>query len=203
MPALITAIPNLLVAFDEQLGDDFSQPALLLMFLDGDDNGELGLGVKPLAPGQHPLSELLGFVAPADCLAIGTICHGWATQRLCTRPSTASDRQRLRALHVICRDGGEVGGLHLEGGVLQLRADAIGTVPDALRRTLGLPTPPPEKPPPAGYLSWDAARWDVVTGKVELPDLDATGAAWMDDGMFARWVAGTAWANCQWRGGRA
>lgn len=194
MPALITAIPNLLVAFDEGFGDDFSLPAVLLMFLDG---VEPGLAFKTLEPGQHPLTELLGFVAPADCLAIGTICHGWATHRLDTRPSTAPDRKRLRALHVICRDGGEVGGLHLAGEELQLRAAAVGTVPDALRRTLGLPTPPPETAPPEGYAGWESARWDVVTGAVKLRDLDATGAAWMDDGMFARWVAGTPWPNCQ------
>lgn len=197
MPALITAIPNLLVAFDEDLGDDFSQPAVLLMFLEADDNREFGFGVKPLAPGQHPLTELLGFVAPDDCLAIGTICHGWATQRLDSRPSTAPDRRRLRALHVICRDGGEVGGLHLDGGELELRADAIGMVPDALRRTLALPTPPPDGAPPDGYATWAEARWAVVTGELEAPDLDASTAAWMDDGMFARWFVGSPWPNCQ------
>ena len=208
MSTLTTAIPNLLVALDDEFGGDFSRPAMLLMFLD-----DFGLGTKVLAPGQHPLDELLGFVAPDDCFAIGAICHGWATQLADTRPSRASDRRRLRALHVVCRDGRVIGGLHLIDQELALRDDAVGIVPDALRRTLGLATPPPEVSaaelsaadwldavaedvtavdnPPEPYTTWDEPRWEVITRKRLVADLTATVAAWMDEGIFARWMAAT------------
>lgn len=44
---------------------------------------------------------------------------------------------------------------------------------------------PPPVPPGDG---WAALRWAAVTGDLPVPDLGPTIAAWMDDGMFARWV---------------
>jgi hypothetical protein len=212
MPALTTALPNLIVAFDDALGDDFSQPAKLLMFLDVDGKA-FDLGVKELPAGMHPLEELLGFVAPEDCLAIGAIAHGWASRDVTTRPSRAGDRVRMRAAHVVCRNGTEVGGFRRAGGELELQPATVGMVPDALRRTLGLATPAAEHPPtelsaaewldailddiaaadapPEPLRSWDEARWQVVTRERAVAGVSPTAAAWMDAGMFARWMVPT------------
>jgi hypothetical protein len=206
---LAAAIPSLLRALDDELGEDFSQPARLLM-LEADDRG-VTFGFKELPPGRHPLDELMGFVAPDEWAAIGAICHGWATRDLGTRPSRAADRVRVRSAHVVTRDGTEVGGFRLCGEQLVLQELVVGMVPDVLRRCLGLPTPPPDFPaaelsaadwldaladepaaaPPVAYASWEAARWDVVTGRRRVPDLSASLAAWMDAGVFARWMAAT------------
>lgn len=182
-----TAIPHLLEAVDLAMGDDFSQPARLLRFEDEDDRG-VTLGIKELEPGQHPLDALLGFVAPDAWSALGTVCHGWASRNLDTRPSRASDRVRVRSLHMVARDGLEIGGLRLEGGGLSLQELVVGTVPDALRRCLGLATPPPPGPPAGLYATWEELRWAVITGVDTVTDVTPTLATWMDAGMFARWV---------------
>lgn len=44
--------------------------------------------------------------------------------------------------------------------------------------------PPPE---PIG-VTWGDLRWAAVDGAVPVADLSPSTAAWMDDGMFARWV---------------
>jgi hypothetical protein len=129
------------------------------------------------------------------------------------RPSKASDRARIRGVHVACRDGSEVGGFRIAGTELCLQEQAIGMIPDALRRAVGLPTPPPESrpeeltaadwldavaegrasadDPPEPPASWEDIRWAVITGRRIVPGLSATDAAWMDTGMFARWMSGT------------
>jgi hypothetical protein len=206
---LAAAIPALLRALDDEMGDDFSQPARLLMFEVDDDS--VTFGIKELAAGQHPLDELLGFVAPDEWAAFGTVCHGWASRDIGRRPSTASDRVRVRSAHVIVRDGTEVGGLHICGGTLDLQEMVVGMVPDALRRCLDLPTPPADfpaielsaadwldavadnaaAPPPIPYANWEDARWEVIAGRRVVQGLSPTIAAWMDAGMFARWMAAT------------
>lgn len=205
------AIENLVRAFDEGLGEDMSGPAHLLRFEVREDG--VDFGVKALAAGQHPLDELLGLVAPDEWHALGTVSHGWATKFTNQRPSRAADRERIRAVHVCGRDGTEVGGYRMATGELELQdTPAVGTIPDALRRAVGLPTPPPEFPPaevtaadwldavadnaalvrepPVPYSDWEDVRWDVITRK-RIGNMTATDAAWMDTGMFARWMAAT------------
>jgi hypothetical protein len=206
---LAAGIPNLLQSFDEGLGDDFSHPAMLLS-LEADDDG-VTVSTRQLAPGQHPLDELLGLVAPDEWDAIGTICHGWASRYLSQRPSRAPDRFRVRSFHVVGRDGVEVGAFRADGGRFSFEEATVGTVPDALRRCLNLPTPSPESSPaelaaadwldaladdataeppmPAG--TWEELRWQVIARTRIVPNLTPTLAAWMDEGMFARWMAGT------------
>jgi hypothetical protein len=191
---LAAALPGLLAAFDGELGDDLSHPALLLMFLDPGDGDGFELAVKQLPPGRHPLSELFGFVVPDNCNAIGAITHGWGSRESFDtggRPSQASDRFRIRAVHVVCRNGDEVSGFRREGEQLEFHRGGQGMVPDALKRAIGLPTSPPDFGPPPPYATWSDARWAVVTGAWHLPDLSPTDAAWMDDGIFARWVGGS------------
>jgi len=209
---LATAIPNLLLALDESLGDDLSLPALLLMFEPND--GGLSFGTKQLPAGMHPLDELMGFVAPDSWAALGTVCHGWGSRDMTQRPSKAPDRVRLRAVHVVCRSGDEVGGFRFAGDALELQPASVGMVPDALRRALGLPTTPPDfpaaelmaadwmdtvadralnvkKPPNVDAVTWDDIRWQVVTGERTVNGLTPTLAGWMDEGIFARWMRPT------------
>jgi hypothetical protein len=208
---LAVAIPNLLRALDDEMGADFSQPARVLMF-EADDAG-VTFGIKELAAGQHPLEELLGFVAPDEWCALGTVCHGWASAELTARPSQAADRFRIRSVHVVSRDGSEIGGFRRDGASLALQETVIGMVPDALRRCLGLSTPAADFPaaelnaadwldaiaddpaailtPPRPYADWDQARWEVITRAREVPNLSPTLATWMDAGIFARWIAAT------------
>jgi hypothetical protein len=208
---LAAAIPTLIEALDAEMGDDFSQPSRLLMF--EADESSVTFGIKELAAGQHPLDELLGFAAPEEWAALGTVCHGWASRDLTGRPSTASDRFRIRSVHVVARDGTELGGFRTAGEPLTLQGHVMGMVPDALRRSLGLGTPPADIPaahltaadwldlvvedpraartPPTPYGDWEDARWDVVTGQRRVSDLTPTMAAWMDAGMFARWMTPT------------
>ena len=206
------AIPNLVRGFDEGLGDDFSGPAHLLRFEVTEEGVDFGF--LTLKPGQHPLDVLIGFVAPEEWAAFGAVSHGWATQTgTAIRPSLARDRVRIRGIHVASRDGTEVGGFRLAGDELRLQEQAIGMIPDALRRAVGLATPPPEHPPaeltaadwldavadgrasaedpPAPPTSWEDIRWAVITGRRVVPELSAIDAAWMDTGMFARWMTST------------
>ncbi|MBA3653459.1 MAG: hypothetical protein H0W70_04625 [Actinobacteria bacterium] len=211
-PQLHAAVTNLVLAVDEALGDDLSQPARLLMF-EPDDNG-LTFGVKELPRCQHPLEVLMGFVAPDEWAALGAVCHGWATRQLTVRPSNAEDRVRIRSIHVSARDGGEIGGYRQAGSPFELApGPAEGMVPDALRRALGLPTAPASIPtaelagadwldailddasavarPPEPVPDWDDVRWEVITGRRVVGDLSPTVATWMDAGMVARWLGPT------------
>jgi hypothetical protein len=202
---LVAGVTNILFALDDELGDDFSQPARLLYIEPKPDGEKVEVGVKVLPPGMHPLDELVGFAAPDTWWALGVVSHGWAT-RMGQRT-----RSRIRAVHAVTRDAGEVGGFRFAAGRLELQETAIGSIPDALRRAMGLPSDPPtfpvaeliaaewldaladgtasvDDPLPVLPPSWDAVRWEVITGARRLPDISATVAAWMDEGMFARWA---------------
>jgi hypothetical protein len=210
---LAEIITRVMTSLDEAMGDDFSSPAQLVHFARTD--GRVDLGMKNLPAGQHPVDALLGFVAPEEWDAFGALAHGWASAPGAARPSRAPDRRRVRTFHVCARDGAEVGGLHLRGAVLDVRVggDALGMIPDATRRCVGLPTPPPESPvaeltaaewladiadnrgrlalPPEPYASWGDARWDVIARTRIVPGLTPMHAAWMDDGIFCRFVRST------------
>jgi hypothetical protein len=118
----------------------------------------------------------------------------------------------VRVVTVVDRSGAERATVGMEDGTV-LDDPGEGVVLDALRRALGLPTPPPPLPLAAFLddlwlrelassprrLSWTEAAalrpapvgtWSVLRA-CGWPGVDVDLAAWMDDGMFARWVAGT------------
>jgi hypothetical protein len=136
---------------------------------------------------------------------------------------------RIRTTAIISRaDGIIVSGIRKAGEDYEAMPDGecVGTTPDALRRAMGLPTPPPEVPVAhwvalmlfrliAGdggahrRVGWSQLRpkletyevlghdgtWEVLrnlAAKRAMPELDVSQevAAWMDDGMFSRWVLG-------------
>lgn len=114
--------------------------------------------------GGHPLDLLLGLVAPPHWAALGVCCSGQAhgvdvagttgpdvtppgrdvTARF-SRRSTAetSDATAVRITMLIDRAGTTAGLLRRGGDVTPLPGNPEGTVADACRRALGLPTAPP------------------------------------------------------------
>ena len=196
---------------------------------------------------------LIGWTAPPECAAVGMVATGHA------RPlsegleslSLGHAGAQIRMCCIVGRSG-EVGWtLEGDGGRTWAEAPSEGKMLDALKRCLGLPTPPPEVPAAeihaAAWLSSvlehaikspKRLTWSDVTGlhplarllKGDLPasyqgDRSHTGdlddlvriaanawswreihsqacdgnldalidrslAAWMDEGMFARWLMG-------------
>jgi hypothetical protein len=127
----------------------------------GDDAFELGF--RELEEGQHPLDLLLGFVAPAEWSAFGVVCFGWAAPAVGfdearhtaeLRPSLHPDRCRVRVVTLLDRDGTEWATATLDDGTV-VDEPGEGTVGDALRRCLRLPT----APPPVGTAELFAALW--------------------------------------------
>jgi hypothetical protein len=222
---------------------------------DGDEPA-FAFGFRTLDEGQHPLDVLVGFRAPAAWVGLGVICFGWASpvadddldaaRHTITgrRPSQHPERRRVRVTTLVDRDGEERATATLEDGTV-VDEPGTGTVTDALRRALGVPTAPPPvgtaelfaavwladlaagrrartwaeaalrhpsmrlladrfpRPQPEELIgcgrslhrtmTWERLRQRAADGRVDLdvPGIDASVAAWMDDGMFARWVLGT------------
>lgn len=220
----------------------------------GGDQPGLAFGFRVLDAGQHPLDVLLGFTAPAAWAGLGVICFGWASPiahdqldaaRHTTsgpRPSQHPERMRVRVTTLVDRTGEERATATLEDGTV-VDEPGSGTVTDALRRALDVPTAPapvgtaelfaalwladlaqagrPQSWPEAALrhpamqmlagrfpspqpeeligcgrslhrtMTWERLRQRAADGRIDLDvGIDAPLAAWMDEGMFARWVLG-------------
>ena len=164
------------------------------IFMVDDDS----LGVRPLPAGDHPLNHLLGFTAPAEWKVLGVVCFGWAAPPAPLAPSANPERRRARIVTAVDRSGAESSTTTLDDGTV-IDDPGEGTVNDALRRCLGLDTPPPERAISRHVglrTSWRELRLRVAAGEsVSWVDVPADVAAWMDDGMFARWVGGNVWTE--------
>ena len=140
-------------------GDDHH---LLVHVLRGDPTDEaLDLGVLPLERGTHPFTALAGFRAPPDWSVFGIRAVG--TARDLDEPGGAG--RRCATTLLLDRDGREVALLRTGEEVRLLPGPMDGTIPDACRRALGLPTAPPP--------SSSAGLWTVLW-------LDRVLAAWSD-----------------------
>ncbi len=131
----------------------------------GDDEVDgIAFGFRMLGAGQHPLDLLLGFVAPPSWSALGVICFGWAApagsvdaaRHTSTgdRPSRHPERRRVRVTTIVDRHGTERATAALDDGTV-VDEPGTGTVTDALRRCLRLPT----APPPVASSELFAAQW--------------------------------------------
>lgn len=227
------------------------QPHRLVSIEPTDDDLGADVAFHVLEEGQHPLDLLLGFDAPASWSALGVVCFGWAAPAVGldadrhtsdVRPSRHPERCRVRVVTLVDRAGREWATATMEDGTV-VDEPGAGTVTDALRRCLKLPTAPPpvgtaelfaalwlgdlaatgrsqswaevalrhpamqllgrdgHRPQPeeligAGRalhraLTWERLRSRAATGRLDAGvELDPAVAAWMDDGMFARWVLG-------------
>ena len=186
---------------------------------DDDHDGAVDLRVRELRDGAHPVDELLGFRAPVSWTAMGAVTYGWAapfdapvnTPGGVMRPSAHPERCRARVTSIVDRTGREAVTTALDDGRV-IDDPGVGVLGDVLRRCLGAPTAPP--PPLRDLLDvlWvealladvdEVRRWDdalalrpPLTTWTHLRRVarDAPGfgalAAWMDDGMFARWLLG-------------
>ena len=143
--------------------DGWHQPHRLVSIESDPDTFEMSFGFRTLEPGDHPLDLLLGFVAPKAWTGLGVICFGWAAPATDVdlargtagaRPSHHPDRRRVRVITLLDRRGREQATATLDDGTV-VDEPGSGTVSDALRRCLSLPTPPP----PVGPAELFAALW--------------------------------------------
>ncbi|HEX7166333.1 MAG TPA: hypothetical protein VF230_05060 [Acidimicrobiales bacterium] len=180
---------------------------------------EFELGMLDLPYGSHPISELLGFVAPPSWEAIGLVTYGWGAPADRVRPSEHPERRRVRLVTLVDRDGREAATASFDDGTV-IDESPEGVLTDVLRRCLRVPTAPP--PPHAvlvdsiwvenvlrdakrsgrGRMTWarvaslrraDAlpSSWaETRAAAVVASPFWADVGPWMDDGMFARWVLG-------------
>lgn len=117
---------------------------------------------------REPRDALLGFTAPSEIWALGTIGSGWvaplesaddlARGRARQRPSAHPDACRMRMISITTRDGLTVGRLTIADGrqheqITDRPDDDVGVVAESVRRALGLPTAPPSFPPRELFLS--------------------------------------------------
>lgn len=102
---------------------------------------ELQVGVKELN-GEHPLTELMGFVAPSDWWALGVIATGWMAPLDGGRPSAHPDAVRTAQVILVTRNGNIVSHVRAADGESFDDPPSYGRTLDALQRALGLPTPP-------------------------------------------------------------
>ncbi|HEX5367451.1 MAG TPA: hypothetical protein VFW63_12410 [Acidimicrobiales bacterium] len=109
-----------------------------------------GLVWAPLGP-CHPYAALQGGVAPPHWQALGVCAEAWATG------ATGTDDAVVTLL--IGRDGCSACLLRRDRAVTSLPGRPDGTVADACRRALGLPTAPPPGP---SLLLWTSCWLDRV-----------------------------------------
>jgi hypothetical protein len=114
--------------------------------------------------GAHPLDLLLGFVAPAHWRAVGVTCSG-VSHRL---DGTPSDPGPVIVTTLVDRSGDVASVIRQSGEVTVMPDPLEGTVADACRRALGLPTAPP---PPSTLGLWTLSWLD------RLVDLAGRGPA--------------------------
>ena len=233
-PGSVVELLSFLVRqIDEDLesGRSSIQPPALLR-LDGADVacavGGVDLHAKPFE--GHPAEVLAGFTAPPEWFGVGVLLTGWKHDLTGQR-----EKERARITTIVCRDGAAVDAVRTEAdGLRMMEGEAVGRVPDTLRRVLGLPTAPPA---PGDLDEWMAKCWlQIVLTQTKRgkrapklrwrevaalhPAIDTVGAdpadlavvapdlaskmtwerfrrihaedgddlaAWMDEGMFARW----------------
>lgn len=91
--------------------------------------------------GEHPFDALLGFVAPDDWEVFGVIAPGWGTYYAGPKKG---ERRRMRAIHVVSRQGEEASLLHFTGEAATVADDGRvpGRVADCIRRSMNVPTAP-------------------------------------------------------------
>lgn len=155
-PAGAPALAALVAAADAELAglpalaalaDDAARGALL--HVDGDAPPHRRLRWRPL-DGAHPLDALMGFTAPSQWLALGVSSTGKA-RRLADAAGVSRDPageshtepERVRITLLLDRSGDAAALMRLGDEVVPLPGRPEGTVADACRRALGLPTHPP------------------------------------------------------------
>ncbi len=108
------------------------------------DCDTIELALHPLW-GPEPVGDLFGFVAPPTWLAFGVVASGTARALAGASPSPGADQAVLVGFLVSRR--GQCAHLTWSAGALGRSSQAPGgRIPDACRRSLGLPTDDPQAP---------------------------------------------------------
>ena len=144
-PITLEHLENLVVAVDTAVEDRGWNEGPLLLKIDNIGSDGLDFGMKEID--GHPLNTLLGFTAPDEWAAIGVSAEGWAASLDSpVRPSQSKGRMRMRTTVLVSRDGIVASGMRLAGEELKQMGEGEGTVLDALKRAIGVPTAPPAVP---------------------------------------------------------
>lgn len=144
---LLDALANVI---DGTARDD---PGHLLVHVVEDDH-DLVLGCLPIPLEVHPFTEMAGLTAPAEWSAIGLRAHGTAHHLDGDRRS-----ERITTTYLLHRSGDERSLLRTGDDLTVLTGPAAGTLPDACRRVLGLPTAPA---PRTTVLLWTVVWLDRI-----------------------------------------
>lgn len=113
---------------------------------------DVALGLLPIPRSEHPMSVLAGFTAPDDWAAVGVRARGTAHH---LDGDDASES--ARATFLVHRNGASHSMLRVGDDVTHVAVPVEGTLPDACRRVLGLPTAPA---PARSTLLWTAVWLD-------------------------------------------
>jgi hypothetical protein len=132
-----------------------AEPGHVLVHLEGPVHPEVTLALKRVDREIHPFEVLAGFTAPDDWAAFGVRARGTA------RPLDAADAppRPMAATFLVDRAGEEASVLRIGEVVTEPPGPAVGTVPDLVRRVLGLPTPPA---PASTAILWTSMWLDRV-----------------------------------------
>lgn len=142
-PAPVPSPTATLLARAAELVDQLPQPATPVLVGLVPAGADPAFELRPLE--GHPVDELLGFHAPAHWSAVGVAARGTA-RRLDPDDGTDGPGGPVRVVHLVARDGTARTRVVAPGGaVLTTETPAAGPVDDVCRRSLVLPTPPPER----------------------------------------------------------
>ncbi len=125
----------------------------LLVHVLGAPGDDVELGIGPFDTATHPFWQVAGLTAPDHWWAFGVRARGQA--RFLDEPDRPPER--LATTFLVSRTGEEVSLLRSGEAVSVVPGPAAGTIPDACRRVLGLPTPPA---PPTTAVLWTTVWLD-------------------------------------------
>jgi hypothetical protein len=141
--ARLDAIVDVLDAAGDN--DGFGFQSMLVHVVDlHDEQGRFNLAFHDL-DGWKATDALLGFTAPAEWCALGSVSGGWAAPSVdgVDRPSAHPEAVRARTIVLVARSGVVATRTTTADGQ-RIEEVPIGPGIDVLHRSLGLSTPPPE-----------------------------------------------------------
>lgn len=127
----------------------------LLVHVLGEPGEYVDLGMRPFDTDRHPFWEVAGLTAPQEWWAFGVLARGRAWHL--DEPDRPAER--TATTYLVSRTGEEASLLRSGDSVTVLRGPASGTIPDACRLVLGMPTPPA---PPTTAPLWTVVWLDRV-----------------------------------------
>ena len=167
-----TVLRSLLAAIEAGLHDDGPGHGPLAVAIEGYDADGIDVAVRPFECADI-VEALAEIEAPAAWSAFGVICEGRSRGLIHgptgPRADETSEPRPVRLGVLVDRSGPTVAGLRqADGGFVPLPDDtALGRVPDACRRVLGLGTPPPTVPIDEFWTIWWLER--VLTAGLDRP----------------------------------